>query len=154
MTCFRSSLIKIIVTTLLLCCAGCTFAKDSSMLLDKIPHNSADTPLTPDQHGEQQAALENALTQLWHGQYRIVAKRFFLYKDQPQWVVLDSSTGNHIQDKLGGKREFQKTGAAGFDGVSVWKIGLLSPDRVAVAMGYDRLPDGSAVYGYFEVEKE
>ncbi|MEH6420946.1 hypothetical protein [Pseudomonas sp. CGJS7] len=124
------------------------------MLLDKIPHNADDAQLSADQYGEQQAALEKALTELWKGQYKIVGKRFFLYKERPQWVVLDSSTGNHIQDELGGKREFAKTGAAGFDGVSVWKIGLLSPQRVAVAMGYDRLPDGGAVYGYFEVEKE
>ncbi|MFD1296805.1 hypothetical protein ACFQ4Q_09175 [Lysobacter gummosus] len=74
--------------------------------------------------------------------------------DQPQWAVLDSSSGNRIQDKLGGKREFQKIGAAGFDGPGAWKIGLLSPDRVAMAMGYDRPPDGSAVYGYSRVEKE
>ncbi|MFD0322983.1 hypothetical protein [Lysobacter gummosus] len=68
--------------------------------------------------------------------------------------MLDSSSGNRIQDKLGGKREFQKIGAAGFDGPGAWKIGLLSPDRVAMAMGYDRPPDGSAVYGYSRVEKE
>ncbi|ALN92131.1 hypothetical protein LG3211_3174 [Lysobacter gummosus] len=42
--------------------------------------------------------------------------------DQPQWAVLDSSSGNRIQDKLGGKREFQKIGAAGFDGAGAWKM--------------------------------
>lgn len=150
---FKSLFGKIMVLGLLLGAAACTSAKDSSMLIDKIPLLSTEPALSAEQFPQQQAALIQALEDHWQGAYRIRSKRFYAFKGENEWVVLEKRVDNHVKNDLGGKREYMKSGRPGISGVGVWKVGLLSPERVAVAMASDMLPDGKVLYGLFEVEK-
>lgn len=153
MNLFNSLIGKIGVLSLLLAAAGCTSAKDSSMLIDQIPLLTPEPALAADQFPQQQTALKQALEQHWQGEYRIRSERFYRFKDEPKWVVLEKRVDNHVRDDLGGKREYLKSGRPGISGVGVWKVGMLRPERVAVAMADEALPDGSVLYGLFEVEK-
>lgn len=145
---------KIMVLSLLLGAAGCTSAKDASMLIDQIPLLSTEPALSAEQFPEQQAALTQALEQHWQGEYQIHSKRFYAFQGEHKWVVLEKRVDNHVQNELGGKREYMKSGRPGISGVGVWKVGMLRSERVAVAMASDLLPDGRVLYGLFEVEKK
>lgn len=145
-----------IAIALLLCAAGCTTAKDTTMLIDEIPLFSAGNPIGEGQYTEQKTALIQALEQHWQGKYRVAGQRFFVYPAPAKWVILDKFVSNHVQDKMGGSPEYDEHGEPdipGFTAVDVWKIGMLRPRYVGVTMAHQPLPDGSVLYAYLEVEK-
>lgn len=151
---FRLRFAKNIMMLLLLCAAGCTSAAEDTMSINEIPPFSAAQPVAAQDHAEQQAAFVDALNRQWQGKYRITGQRLFVYTAPAKWVVLDKFVDNHVQDKLGGKREYDEQNFPGVSAAVVWKIGTFRTHRVAVAMADTALPDGGTLFGYFEVEKD
>jgi hypothetical protein len=150
---------KILVLILLIFVSSMTTAKDSKMLLDQIPLNpmfNPQTPLDSSQHQAEQTQLRESVDRVLKGKYRVVAQRIFLDPvDQgisPVWVTIKPDADNAIFDKFGGKTEHEYPLNTPDPAIIIWKIGFLHPQRLAMSMS--TLPNGDALVGYFEVEKE
>jgi hypothetical protein len=141
------------------CAAGSISAEGSRMLLDQVPVFPGFKPATAlkaNEHGDQQVALTKALEKQWNGRYRITAKRFYIYRKYeshtfPLWLAFEKYVDNYFRDEAGGEREYHEVTPTPEPVATVWK---LDHRRFAIAESMVPLPDGSALCGYFEVEKE
>jgi hypothetical protein len=155
----KSRLHKLVVVALLVLATSNVFAKDSTMLIDKIPplvEFSPQTPLDDSRYSAEQAQLKEVVECILHGKYKVIAQHIYLEPASNgtimPWVALRPSVGNFIFQKLGGKTEFEYNYNAPNPAIAIWKVGFLHPERVALAMV--GLPNIGALVGYFEVEKE
>ncbi len=129
------------------------------MLIDQVPIFVGFKPATPlreDQYPKAQAALVKALNEQWKGKYRIVAQRFYVFapydrRTFPQWVMLQDFVGNYFRDEVKGEKEYWDITPFPGPAATVWKLG---DQRFAAAEAGSALPNGGALCGYFQLEKE
>lgn len=121
-----------------------------------LAHMRSPVAATSDEDAQQgvdpaaRQALADWLTRYLRNQYRVAESRYFVGGPDTKWVAVEALAREQIE-AAGGRRELQAWHNPGYDLVATWKLGEgeTTATLVAVAMAYDRLPDGGRVIGYF-----